>query len=73
MIDNINILERILPELSQYQSDYKEKRNFCIEHVNSLKNKRFLKLVFQNFNSYYRILKGYKARIGDLIYVLRGK
>lgn len=73
MIDNINILERILPELSQYQSDYKEKRNFCIEHVNSLKNKRFLKLIFQNFNSYYRILKGYKARIGDLIYVLRGK
>lgn len=73
IVNNLNILEKILPEFCQYQPDYKAKRNFCIEHLNYLKKKNFLKLLHQNFNPYYHLVKGYKARIGDLLYVLRGK
>lgn len=73
IINNINILEKVLPEFSQYQPDYKEKRIFCIEHIKCLKNKKILKLLLQNFNPYYHDIKGYKARIGDLLYISRGK
>lgn len=56
-----------------YQKREKEFRNlslFLVEHNDNLKNKRFFKLLKQNFNPFYGIIRTYKARIMDLFFCL---
>lgn len=69
----LSILEKIDEELKDNQPDYEQRLEFYERNIYYLKNNRFFNLLFQNFNSYYKEGKTYRARVFDLIFVLKRK
>lgn len=67
----LDVLLKVDPTLLQFQKDAKEKRNFYYQHVQNLKNKKFISTLLQNTSPYYKLVKSNKARIMDLIYCLK--
>ena len=43
---------------------------FDKEHIEAIQDRKFFRLLKQNFNPYYRHLKSKKARCMDLLFVL---
>ena len=51
--------------------DYLKIESFMNNHIEYLRNKKLLKLFFQNKYAYYRKLKTMRGRIMDLVYCLK--
>ena len=47
--------------------------DFFNQHIQALENKKFFKLLWQNTSPYYSLIKTKKARVMDLLYVLKEK
>ena len=46
---------------------------FFNQHIQALENKKFFELLCQNSSPYYSLIKTKKARVMDLLYVLKEK
>lgn len=49
----------------------KAMKSFSVNHVEYLKNKKFLGIVFQNFSPYYRKLKTVRGRVLDMFFCVK--
>ena len=73
----LNVLNIIRLANSDYyqenQEEFKHMSAFFNQHIQALENKNFFKLLCQNTSPYYSLIKTKKARIMDLLYVLKEK
>lgn len=72
--DGMKVLETIKEVNPTYYEANKERFDayyqFDKEHIEAIQNRKFFRLLKQNFNPYYRHLKSRKARCMDLLFVL---
>ena len=72
--DGMKVLETIKEVNPTFYEANKERFDayyqFDKEHIEAIQNRKFFRLLKQNFNPYYRHLKSRKARFMDLIFVL---
>ena len=66
----LNFIEKIDKVFYSENSWLKKAKGFSLKHVKNLEERRFIGLLFQNFNPCYRKLKTFRGRILDLFFVL---
>ncbi len=69
-LDVLNFIEKIDKVFYEENSWLKKAREFSLKHVKNLEDRKFIGLLFQNFNPCYRQLKTFRGRILDLFFVL---
>ena len=70
----MKVLETIKEVNPEFYDDNKKRFDayyqFDKEHIEAIQDRKFFRLLKQNFNPYYRHLKSKKARCMDLLFVL---
>lgn len=73
----LNVLKIVCKANSDYyqtnQEEFSHMSAFFNQHIQALENKNFFKLLCQNTSPYYSVIKTKKARVMDLLYVLKEK
>ena len=73
----LNVLKTVSKANPDYyqtnQEEFKCMIDFFNQHIQALENKKFFKLLCQNTSPYYSLIKTKKARVMDLLYVLKEK
>lgn len=73
----LNVLNIIRLANSNYyqenQEEFSHMSAFFNQHIQALENKKFFELLCQNTSPYYSLIKTKKARVMDLLYVLKEK
>ncbi len=72
-ISMLNALKETDPAFYEKRKDYFDhKIQFYKSHLHNLEQRKFFRLLFENFNPYYREYANFLARIRDLLYALLG-
>lgn len=71
--DVFKTIHQVWPEVWNSHPEFARMQEFCHEHLQVLKEKRFGKLLMENFDPMYRKLKPLRNRVMDHIYVLSKK
>jgi len=66
----LNFIEKVDIVFCSENSWLKKAKGFSFKHVKNLEERRFIQLLFQNFNPCYRKVKTFRGRILDLFFVL---
>ena len=69
-LDVLNFIEKIDKVFYEENFWLRKAREFSLKHVKNLEDRKFIGLLFQNFNPCYRQLKTFRGRILDLFFVL---
>jgi len=66
----LKFIEKVNSVFYDENSWLKNAKGFSLKHVKNLEERRFIHLLFQNFNPCYKKLKTFRGRILDLFFVL---
>lgn len=67
----INLIEQMDCDVYHENMWLKEMKAFAMNHISYLENKRLLKIMFQNFNPYYKKLKTVRGRLLDMFFCVK--
>lgn len=70
-VESLTALEKIDPDFFAKHEEYVRMRDFCKAHCTYLENKQFFRLLFQNTDPNYKLLKPWTARMYDLVFALQ--
>ena len=67
----INLIEKMDCDVYYENMWLKEMWSFAMNHISYLENKESLKIMFQNFNPYYKKLKTVRGRLLDMFFCVK--
>ncbi len=70
-VESLTALEKVDPDFFAKHEEYVRMRDFCKAHCTYLEKKQFFRLLFQNADPNYKLLKPWTARMYDLVFALQ--
>ena len=67
----MHVLRKADCDFEKNVTDFDCYSDFCEKHIQYLKKGSFFRVLFQNFSSYYKVIKTPRARIMDLVFCLK--
>ena len=67
----MHVLRKVDCDFEKNVVDFDCYSDFCEKHIQYLKKGSFFRVLFQNFSSYYKVIKTPRARIMDLVFCLK--
>ena len=67
----MHVLRKVDCDFEKNVTDFDCYSDFCEKHIQYLKKGGFFGVLFQNFSSYYKVIKTPRARIMDLVFCLK--
>jgi len=67
----MHVLRKVDCDFEKNITDFDRYSDFCEKHIQYLKKGDFFGVLFQNFSSYYKVIKTPRARVMDLVFCLK--
>ena len=67
----MHVLRKVDCDFEKNVTDFDCYSDFCEKHIQYLKKGSFFRVLFQNFSSYYKVIKTPRARVMDLVFCLK--